>query len=78
MRILFAAGAAYLLLTAAALAQANTMIDPEQLPENRAIDQQYRNTLRRLPDGQDSNDPWRKFRAVETESKPKSTGKKSN
>ncbi|HWK86355.1 MAG TPA: hypothetical protein VNQ34_02500 [Xanthobacteraceae bacterium] len=77
MRILFA-GAAYLLLTAAAFAQANATIDPEMLPENRAIDQRYRNTLQRLPDGQESNDPWRKFRAVETESKPKPAGKKSN
>jgi hypothetical protein len=78
MRILFAAGVTYLLLTAAALAQANVTIDPEMLPENRAIDQRYRNTLQRLPDGQESNDPWRKFRAVETEGKAKPTGKKAN
>jgi hypothetical protein len=77
MRALFA-GAAYLLLTAAAFAQANTTIDPEMLPENRAIDQRYRNTLQRLPDGQESNDPWRKFRAVESEGKAKPAGKKSN
>ena len=67
-----------MLLTAAAFAQANTTIDPEMLPENRAIDQRYRNTLQRLPDGEESNDPWRKSRPAETESKPKPAGKKSN
>lgn len=78
MRVLFAAGAAFLLLTASALAQANAVIDPEMLPENRAIDQQYRNTLRRLPDPKETNDPWSKFRAVETDNKAKPAGKKSN
>ena len=78
MRVLFAAGAALLLLTANALAQANAVIDPETLPENRAIDQQYRNTLRRLPDPKDDNDPWGKFRSVESESKAKPVGKKPN
>ncbi len=80
MRVLFAATAAFLLLTGAALAQANQVIDPELLPENRAIDQQYRSALKRLPDPEESHDPWSKVRESEkTAAKPKQTsGKKAN
>lgn len=80
MRVLFATTAAFLLLTGAALAQANQVIDPELLPENRAIDQQYRNALKRLPDPEPSHDPWSKMRESEkAAAKPKQTsGKKTN
>lgn len=79
MRVLFATAAAFLLLTGAAFAQANTITDPEMMPENRAIDQQYRSALKRLPEPKDSNDPWNKVRAVEqTDPKAKPVGKKTN
>jgi hypothetical protein len=77
MRVLFAAAASLLLLTASALAQANAVIDPETLPENIAIDQKYRNALKRLPDPEASHDPWRSVRSSESDSKSKS-GKKAN
>jgi len=78
MRIL-AVAAVFLALTGAAFAQAgNTIIDPEMLPQNRAIDQQYRNALKRLPDSQGANDPWSKMRSVEQDSGNKqASGKKS-
>lgn len=80
MRVLFATTAAFLLLTGAALAQANQVIDAELLPENRAIDQQYRNALKRLPDPEPSHDPWSKMRESEkSAAKPKqASGKKTN
>ena len=77
MRVVFAAAASLLLLTSAALAQANTVIDPETLPENVAIDQKYRNALKRLPDPEASHDPWRSVRSSETDSKTKGS-KKAN
>lgn len=58
MKILLGAAAALLLLTGAAFAQASTIIDPETLPEGRALDQKYRNTLKRLPEPQVKHDPW--------------------
>jgi hypothetical protein len=67
-----------LLLTGAALAQANAIIDPETLPENVAIDQKYRNALKRLPDPQETNDPWRKIRSEQNDAKDKqASGKKT-
>lgn len=80
MRVLFGATAAFLLLTGAAFAQANQVIDAELLPENRAIDQQYRNALKRLPDPEPSHDPWGKVRESEkAAAKPKqASGKKTN
>jgi hypothetical protein len=77
MRVVLAAAASLLLLTASALAQANAVIDPETLPENIAIDQKYRNALKRLPDPEASHDPWRSVRSSESDSKSKS-GKKAN
>jgi hypothetical protein len=77
MRVLFAAAASLLLLTASALAQANAVIDPETLPENIAIDQKYRNALKRLPDPEASHDPWRSVRSSENDSKTKGS-KKAN
>lgn len=59
MRVSFAAAVTFLLLTGAAFAQSSgTIIDPELLPENRAIDQQYRRALKRLPTPEASHDPW--------------------
>jgi hypothetical protein len=80
MRVLFAATTAFLLLTGAAFAQANQIIDPDMLPENRAIDQQYRSALKRMPDPEESHDPWSKVRESEKPAtKPKQTsGKKIN
>jgi hypothetical protein len=77
MRVVFAAAASLLLLTSAALAQANAVIDPEMLPENIAIDQKYRNALKRLPDPEASHDPWRSVRSSENDSKTKGS-KKAN
>jgi hypothetical protein len=65
MRAVFATAAAFLLLTGAAFAQANTIVDPEKLPEAVALDQKYRNALKRLPDPENTNDPWRTVRSVE-------------
>ena len=79
MRVLFGAATAFLLLTGAALAQANQVIDAELLPENRAIDQQYRSALKRLPDPEPSHDPWSKVRESEkTSAKPKQASSKKN
>lgn len=76
MRVLFAAAATFLLLCAHAFAQANQVIDPEKLPENVAIDQKYRNALKRLPEPEASHDPWRAVRSVEQDSKSKPSSKK--
>jgi hypothetical protein len=78
MRVVFATAATLLLLTGTALAQANAIIDPEKLPENVAIDQKYRNALKRLPDPEGANDPWRSVRSVEQDGKAKqASGKKT-
>jgi hypothetical protein len=76
MKVLFAAAATLLLLCAHAFAQANQVIDPEKLPENVAIDQKYRNALKRLPDPEASHDPWRSVRSSEQDGKSKSSSKK--
>ncbi len=80
MKVFIAIASAFLALTGAAFAQANQVIDPEMLPENRAIDQQYRSALKRLPDPKDNGDPWGKVRAAEpTDGKAKPVaGKKTN
>jgi hypothetical protein len=75
MKILFATAATFLLLCASALAQANTVIDPEKLPENIAIDQKYRNALKRLPDPEPVHDPWRSVRSSEQDGKSKPSKK---
>lgn len=54
---------AFLALSGAAFAQANAIIDPETLPEGRALDQRYRSTLKRLPDPPAKHDPWGYVRA---------------
>ncbi|GEM_PF-1187441 len=79
MRIVFVTAAALLALTSAAFAQANAIIDPEKLPEAVALDQKYQNALKRLPDPEGANDPWRTVRSVEqTDSKNKqASGKKT-
>ena len=78
MKVPVVAAAVFLALTGAAWAQANTIIDPEMLPENRAIDQQYRNALKRLPDPAASHDPWGTVRSVEQENSTKqAAGKKT-
>jgi len=78
MRTVFAAAASLLLLTSAALAQANAIIDPEMLPENIAIDQKYRNALKRLPDPESTNDPWRSVRSSENDSSKAKGSKKTS
>jgi hypothetical protein len=75
MRVVFATAASLLLLTSAALAQANVVIDPEMLPENIAIDQKYRNALKRLPEPEASHDPWRSVRSSDNDSKTKGSKK---
>jgi hypothetical protein len=54
---------AFVALTGAAFAQATTIVDPELLPEGRALDQKYRNTLKRLPEPETKHDPWGYVRA---------------
>jgi hypothetical protein len=66
MRVVFVITALLLLMGGmrSAFAQSGgTIIDPELLPENRAIDQQYRRALKRLPDPEESHDPWGSVRS---------------
>jgi hypothetical protein len=61
MRVILAITALLLLagsMSSAFAQSGGTIIDPELLPENRAIDQQYRRALKRLPDPEGSHDPW--------------------
>lgn len=62
MRILLAV-IALAVWSGAAFAQASAIIDPETLPAGRALDQKYRNTLKRLPEPQVKHDPWGYVRA---------------
>ena len=68
------AAAALSLLAAPAYAQkddkdSNTVIDPDSLPEAKALDRRYREILNRQPDTQGSNDPWAKVRGSDVTNK---------
>ncbi len=68
LRAGFFAAAALLALSAGhAYAQSDSkvVVDPDDLPQNKALDRQYREMLNRVPDGKDANDPWGTVRGAE-------------
>ena len=80
---ILAAAAAVALLAAPAYAQkddkdSKTVIDPDSLPEAKALDRQYRQILNRMPDQQGPHDPWASVRASEVPSNPPAKDKKNS
>ena len=76
---LFAAAAVLTLLAAPAYSQSDSdskvVVDPDSLPQAKALDRRYREILDRQPDGKDPHDPWGSVRASEA---PKAKDQKKN
>jgi len=75
---IFTTAAVLTLLTAPAYPQqsdSKVVVNPDTLPQNKALDRRYREILDRLPDGKDPHDPWGSVRA--SEAKPKEQKKNS-
>ena len=52
------------------------VIDPDSLPEAKALDRRYQEILRRQPDGNDTHDPWSSVRASDVTNKQPAKDKK--
>ena len=53
------------------------VIDPDSLPEAKALDRRYQEILRRQPDGKDTHDPWSSVRASDGANKQPAKDKKN-
>lgn len=48
---------------------------PEQIEQDKQLQREYRNSLRKIPDAKASNDPWGAVRSTEAQSTPRARPK---
>jgi hypothetical protein len=70
---MLAAASVLMLFAASASAEddSKTVIDPDNLPQNKALDRRFHEILNRQPDPPAAHDPWGSVRASEVPNKPK-------